>query len=95
MILGFERSGGPRLPIGLGRGRIRDGIVLKRVLKKHSMEAQVYCLAAGVLVGEGWLSMVMVQGQIKGFIRAYAKAAPKENVLQFPIRNCEDQSAHL
>jgi hypothetical protein len=34
---------------------IRDGIVLKRVFKKHSVEAQQFCLAAGVLVSEGWL----------------------------------------
>jgi hypothetical protein len=68
---------------------IRDGIVLHRVFKKDSKVAQEYCLAAGVLVAEGWLSMVIVQGQIKGFIRMYPKRAPKENVLQFPLRNCE------
>ena len=64
---------------------IRDGIALRRVFKKDSMAAQEYCLAAGVLVAEGWLSMVVVQGQLKGFIRAYAKEVPKENLLQFPV----------
>jgi hypothetical protein len=64
---------------------IRDGIALRRVFKKDSMEAQQFCLAAGVLVAEGWLKMVMVQGQTKGFIRAYAKEVPKENLLQFPV----------
>jgi hypothetical protein len=66
---------------------IRDGIVLKRVFKNQSLEAQEYCLAAGGLVAEGWLNMVLVQGQIKGFIRAFPKeaaAAPKANLLQFP-----------
>ncbi len=74
---------------------IRDGIALRRVFKKHSVEAQQLCLAAGVLVAEGWLSMVVVQGQIKGFIRTYPKAAPRENLLQFPLRNCEGESARL
>ena len=64
---------------------IRDGIVLHRVFKKDSIVAQGYCLEAGVLAAEGWLKMVMVQGQIKGFIRAYAKEVPKENLLQFPV----------
>ena len=64
---------------------IRDGIAFRRVFKKDSMEAQQFCLAAGVLAAEGWLKMVMVQGQIKGFIRAYAKEVPKENLLQFPV----------
>jgi hypothetical protein len=69
---------------------IRDGIALKRVFKKDSMEAQQLCLAAGVLVEEGWLSMIVVQGQIKGFIRAFPKTAAgnsKQNLLQFPGRN--------
>ena len=66
---------------------IRDGIVLHRVFKKDSTAAQQFCLAAGVLVAEGWLSMVVVQGQLKGFIRAYAKEVPKENLLQFPERS--------
>ena len=74
---------------------IRDGIVLSRVSKKDSTMAQQLCLAAGVLVAEGWLSMVVVQGQIKGFIRTYPKAAPRENLLQFPLRNCEGESARL
>lgn len=65
---------------------LRDGIALIRIFKKDSMEAQGYCLEAGFLVAEGWLSMVVVQGQIKGFIRVYPKAAPKENVLQFPMK---------
>ena len=67
---------------------MRDGIVLSRVFKKDSMEAQQFCLAAGVLVAEGWLSMVVVQGQIKGFIRKYPKTSPhvlQQNLLQFPI----------
>jgi len=63
---------------------IRDGIALRRVFKKHSTEAQRSCLAAGVLVAEGWLSMIVVQGQIKGFIRKYPRVAPKETVLRFP-----------
>lgn len=70
---------------------IRDGIVLTCVLKKHSKEAQEYCLAAGVLVAEGWLRMVVVQGQIRGFIRAFPKTAAEalgENILQFPMRDC-------
>jgi len=74
---------------------IRDGIVLRRVFKKHSMEAQEYCLAAGVLVAEGWLSMVVVQGQIKGFIRDFPKTAappPPRNILQFPRRKCAKES---
>src|ERR1035441_4045195 len=64
---------------------IRDGIALRRVFKKDSVEAQQFCLAAGVLVAEGWLSMVVVQGQIKGFIRKYPRATTKENLLQFPV----------
>jgi hypothetical protein len=31
---------------------IRDGIALRRVYRKDTMEFQEYCLAAGVLVGE-------------------------------------------
>ena len=73
---------------------IRDGIVLGHVFKKHSLEAQRFCLTAGVLVAEGWLSMVVVQGQIKGFVRAYpqmAAPAPNENILQFPSRRqCQE-----
>jgi hypothetical protein len=67
---------------------IRDGIVLHRVFKKDSIEAQQFCLAAGVLVAEGWLSMVVVQGEIKGFIRKYPKTSPhvlQQNILQFPV----------
>ena len=74
---------------------IIDGIVLRRVFNKHSMEAQEYCLAAGVLVAEGWLSMVVVQGQIKGFIRDFPKTAappPPRNILQFPRRKCAKES---
>ena len=72
---------------------IRDGIVLHRVFKKHSVEAQQFCLAAGVLVAEGWLRMVAVQGQIKGFIRAYPKTITKKNILEFPTRKCGSKSA--
>jgi hypothetical protein len=82
--------------LAMSRDGIREGIVLSRVSKKDSMAAQGYCLAAGVLVAEGWLSMVVVQGQIKGFIRAFPKTvtlAPKENILQFPRRKCEKESA--
>jgi len=69
---------------------IRDGIVLKPVLKTQSLAAQEFCLAAGVLVAEGWLRMVMVQGQLKGFIRAYPKASALEDgVLRFPQGKCE------
>jgi len=72
---------------------VRDGIVLHCVSKKDSMSAQEYCLAAGILVAGGWLSMVVVQGRLKGFIRAYPKAeaapAAKGKVLQFPRRKCE------
>ncbi len=35
--------------------------------------------------------MVMVQGEIKGFIRAFPKTAAEalgENILQFPMRDC-------
>jgi hypothetical protein len=77
---------------------IRDGIALRRVFKKHSVEAQEYCLAAGGLVAEGWLRMVIVQGQIRGFIRAYPKAgapALPENILQFPRRKCEKKSVRV
>jgi hypothetical protein len=74
---------------------IRDGVVLRRVFKKHSLEAQQFCLAAGVLAAEGWLSMVVVQGQFRGFIRTYpavdAPALPK-NVLQFPRGKCEKRA---
>jgi hypothetical protein len=71
---------------------VRDGIVLKPVLKSQSILAQEYCLAAGVLVAEGWLRMVMVQGQLKGFIRAYprtAEVALPANILLFPLGKCE------
>jgi hypothetical protein len=63
---------------------LRDGIALRRVFKKDSTLAQGYCVEAGVLVAEGWLRIVRVQGQIRGFIRTYPKAALKENLLQFP-----------
>jgi hypothetical protein len=71
---------------------IRDGIVLGHVFKKHSLEAQRFCLTAGVLVAEGWLSMVVVQGQIKGFVRAYPKTITKRNLLEFPTRKCGSKS---
>jgi hypothetical protein len=53
-------------------------------------------MAAGVLVAEGWLSMVLVQGRPKGFIRTYPKTAtPASN--QSPslltVRNRESGSA--
>lgn len=82
--------------LALSRDGIRDGIALRHVFKKHSMEAQEFCLAAGVLVAEGWLSMVVVQGRLKGFIRSYPKnGAPAlpENILQFPRGKCEKRSA--
>jgi hypothetical protein len=67
------------------------------VFKARTIEAQEFCLAAGVLVGQGWLSMVVVLGRIKGFVRTYPKEAvpaPPENVLMFPqLGNCERRSA--
>lgn len=84
--------------LAMSRDGVRDGIALRSVFKKHSFEAQEMCLAAGVLVAEGWLSMVVVQGRLKGFIRTYPKAAVparKENVLQFPMRSCETKSAQV
>ena len=63
---------------------VRDGIALNRIFKKDSMEAQQYCLQAGVLVAEGWLKLIIVQDQVKGFVRAFPKVAAKENLLQFP-----------
>jgi hypothetical protein len=42
------------------RSRVRDGIVLKPVLKTQSLAAQEFCLVAGVLAGEGWLSIFVV-----------------------------------
>ena len=84
--------------LAMSRDGIRDGIALRRVFKKDSTAAQEYCLAAGVLVAEGWLSMVMVQGQIKGFIRMYPKAgapALPENVLRFPRGKCEKKAARV
>jgi hypothetical protein len=77
---------------------IRDGIVLTCVLKKHSKDAHEYCLEAGILVAEGWLRMVLVQGEIKGFVRAYPKTAPpvlKEKILQFPMRSCGSKSGQV
>jgi hypothetical protein len=83
------------LPL-LARDGIRDGIALRHVFKKDTVEAQELCLAAGVLIAEGWLSMVQVQGRLVGFIRRYpgpgAKALP-ENVVQFPRRKCEKEVA--
>jgi hypothetical protein len=75
---------------------IRDGIALRRFFKMDSATAHEFCLAAGVLVAEGWQSMVDVQGRIKRFARAYPKTAwpaLKENTLKFPRGNCEDESA--
>jgi len=78
--------------LAMSRDGIRDGIALRHVFKKDTMEAQEYCLAAGVLVAEGWLSMVVVQGRLKGFIRMYpgpnAPVLP-ENVMRFPRKKCE------
>jgi hypothetical protein len=72
---------------------VRDGIALRQVFKRDTMEAQEYCLASGVLVGKGWLSMV-VQGRLKGFARNYSKAPavplPK-NLLLFPRWKCEKE----
>jgi len=71
---------------------IRDGIVLRHTFKTQSLEAQEYCIADGVLVGEGWLSMVVVQGRLKGFIRTHPKAPAVPlpvNLLLFPKRRCE------
>ena len=76
--------------LAMSRDGIRDGIALRRVFKKDTMEAQAKCLAAGVLVAQGWLSMVEVQGQIKGFIRIYPKAgtpALNDGLLRFPRGN--------
>lgn len=82
--------------LAMSRDGIRDGIAFREVFKKDTMEAQEYCLAAGVLVAEGWLSIVVVQGRLKGFIRMYpgpgSKALP-ENVMQFPRKKCEKESA--
>ena len=94
----FEGLAGLGCLLAWAADGIRDGIVLKPVLKKHSVAAQEYCLAAGVLVAEGWLSMVVVEGQIRGFIRAYPKAgapALPENILQFPRRKCEKKSVRV
>jgi hypothetical protein len=87
----FEGLVGLGCQLAMSADGMRDGIVLKPVLKKDTLEAQAMCLAAGVLVEQGWLSMVEVQGQIKGFIRKYPKAgtALPENVLQFPRGKCE------
>jgi hypothetical protein len=70
--------------LALASDGVRDGIALKRVFKKNSMEAQQLCLAAGVLVAEGWLKLTIVQDQVKGFVRAYPKAIAKKTLLQFP-----------
>ena len=85
----FEGLVGIGCQLVMSSGGIRDGIALKRVLKKNSVEAQQFCLAAGVLVSEGWLSIVVVQGKLAGFIRKFPKTAvstSKENLLQFPTR---------
>jgi hypothetical protein len=74
---------------------IRDGIALQPIFKKNSIEAQQFCTAAGVLVAEGWLKLVIVQDQVKGFIRAYPKAVANENILRFPRRNCENASERV
>jgi hypothetical protein len=52
-----------------------DGIVLKRVFKKDPLAAQRFCLEAGVLAPEGWLTLVHVQGRLIRFVRAYPKTA--------------------
>ena len=92
----FEGLVGLGCQLATAADGIRDGIVLKPLMKTQSLEAQELCLAAGVLVAEGWLSMVVVQGLLKGFIRTYPKTgkpAPKKNVLQFPRGKCEKATA--
>lgn len=46
-------------------------------------------------MGEGWLEMVVVHGEIAGFIRAFpfagAPAVPKGNLLKFPRPECEKE----
>jgi hypothetical protein len=84
--------------LAMSRDGVRDGIALRQVFKRDTMEAQEYCLAAGVLVAEGWLSMVVVQGRLRGFIRKYPEAgapALPENVLLFPRRKCEKEAARV
>jgi hypothetical protein len=49
------------------------------------MEAQQYCFQAGILVAEGWLKQIIVQDQVKGFVRAFPKIVGKDNLLQFPL----------
>lgn len=66
---------------------IRDGIMLHCVFKKDSTMAQGYCVEEGVLVAKGWLRIVTVQSQIKGFIRTYLKEVRNENLLQFPVKS--------
>lgn len=76
--------------LAMSRDGIRDGITLRRVFKRDTIEAQEYCLAAGVLVAEGWLFMVVVEGRLKGFFRIYAKSGAKvlpENAMNFPTKN--------
>ena len=74
---------------------IRDGIALQPIFKKNSIEAQQFCTAAGVLVAEGWLKLVIVQDQVKGFVRAYPKAVANENILRFPRGKREKESARV
>lgn len=83
----FERLVAIGCQLAMSSDGIRDGIALRRVFKKHSVEAQQLCLAAGVLVAEGWLRIVTVQGQLKGFIRAYPKEVRNENLLPFPVKS--------
>jgi hypothetical protein len=82
--------------LAMSRDGIRYGIALRQVFKKDTMEAQAMCLATGVLVAQGWLSMVEVQGRIKGFIRKYPKAgtpALNDGLLRFPRGECERETA--
>jgi hypothetical protein len=84
--------------LAMSRDGVRDGIAFRHVFKKDTMEAQELCLAAGVLVSEGWLTIVTVQGRLKGFIRKYpapdAPVLPK-NVIVFPRGKCEKESARV
>jgi hypothetical protein len=83
--------------LAMSRDGIRDGIALREVFRKHTMDARELCLAAGVLIGEDWLEMVVVGGPLKGFIRAFpaarAAAVPIGNMLKFPRRKCEKEVA--
>jgi hypothetical protein len=54
-------------------------------------------LEAGVLAAEGWLSIVMVQDRLIGFLSAYCKTpalALPTNILQFPGRKCERKTVN-